>query len=59
MKKIYFLLVILCVFCLTGCKGASSRISSINQEQEITEIENVQYEDDNIPESEINELENI
>ena len=59
MKKIYFLLVILCVFCLTGCKGASSRISSINQEQEITEIENVQYEDANIPEFEINELENI
>lgn len=58
MKKIYFLLVILCVLWLTGCKETNSKISSMKQEQEIAEIEDAQYEDDNIPESENNELEN-
>ena len=54
----YRLLVILSVLCLTGCHETNFEVTNMNQEQEIAEIEDVQYEDVRIPEPDINELEN-
>lgn len=58
MKKSIFLLVILCALWLTGCQKTNSSITSISQEQDITEIEDVQFEDASNSEPDINELEN-
>ena len=58
MNKKYSLLVILSVLWLTGCQNPNREITDMNQEQEITKIEDVQYEDVRIPETDINEPEN-
>lgn len=58
MNKKFGLLVILSVLWLTGCQKTNREITDMNQEQEITKIEDVQYEDVRIPETDINEPEN-
>ncbi len=58
MNKKYSLLVILSVLWFTGCQNPNREITDMNQEQEMTKIEDVQYEDVRIPETDIHEPEN-